>query len=191
MSYKIVTDSSANLTDEQIESYNVDILSLKYYIDGKEYDSYVKGVPTDYSETYSLLRQKAKITTSLVSREICDAVIKPILEKDEDVLVLAFSSGLSGTYQNIENAAKDYREEFPERKIIVVDALCASLVEGMAVHYAVKLKNEGKTIIMISEELSELIGMSDRLLIMKDGRVTKEFFRNAELSDADIIGYMV
>ena len=72
MSYKIVTDSSANLTDEQIESYNVDILSLKYYIDGKEYDSYVKGVPTDYSETYSLLRQKAKITTSLVSREICD-----------------------------------------------------------------------------------------------------------------------
>ncbi len=49
MSYKIVTDSSANLTDEQIESYNVDILSLKYYIDGKEYDSYVKGVPTDYS----------------------------------------------------------------------------------------------------------------------------------------------
>ena len=60
MSYKIVTDSSANLTDEQIESYNVDILSLKYYIDGKEYDSYVKGVPTDYSETYSLLRQKAK-----------------------------------------------------------------------------------------------------------------------------------
>ena len=63
--------------------------------------------------------------------------------------------------------------------------------EGLAVHYAVKLKNEGKTIIMISEELSELIGMSDRLLIMKDGRVTKEFFRNAELSDADIIGYMV
>ena len=54
-----------------------------------------------------------------------------------------------------------------------------------------KMKNEGKTIIMISEELSELIGMSDRLLIMKDGRVTKEFFRNAELSDADIIGYMV
>ena len=53
------------------------------------------------------------------------------------------------------------------------------------------MKNEGKTIIMISEELSELIGMSDRLLIMKDGRVTKEFFRNAELSDADIIGYMV
>ena len=54
-----------------------------------------------------------------------------------------------------------------------------------------KMKNEGKTIIMISEELSELIGMSDRLLIMKDGIITKEFLRNSRLSDADIIGYMV
>ena len=64
-------------------------------------------------------------------------------------------------------------------------------VKQMMYSLMYKMKNEGKTIIMISEELSELIGMSDRLLIMKDGRVTKEFFRNAELSDADIIGYMV
>ena len=95
MGYRIVTDSSANLTDEQINEYGVEILSLKYYINGKEYDSYVKVVPTDYTETYSLLRQKAKITTSLVSREICDSIIRPILENGEDVLVLAFSSGLS------------------------------------------------------------------------------------------------
>ena len=179
MSYKIVTDSSANLTDEQIESYNVDILSLKYYIDGKEYDSYVKGVPTDYSETYSLMRQKAKITTSLVSREICDAVIRPILEKGEDVLVLAFSSGLSGTYQNIENAAKDYREEFPERKIIVVDTLCASLGEGMAVHYAVKLKNEGKTIEETAKWVEEnklkichLFTIDDLFFLKRGGRLS-------------------
>lgn len=179
MSYKIVTDSSANLTDEQIESYNVDILSLKYYIDGKEYDSYVKGVPTDYSETYSLLRQKAKITTSLVSREICDAVIRPILEKGEDVLVLAFSSGLSGTYQNIENAAKDYREEFPERKIIVVDTLCASLGEGMAVHYAVKLKNEGRSIEEVADwieknklHICHIFTIDDLFFLKRGGRLS-------------------
>lgn len=54
-----------------------------------------------------------------------------------------------------------------------------------------KMKQEGKTIIMISEEMAELMGMADRLLIMKDGRITKEFPRSADLSDADIIKYMV
>ena len=54
-----------------------------------------------------------------------------------------------------------------------------------------KLKGEGKSILMISEELPELIGMSDRLLIMKDGQVEKEFLRSAELTDADVIGYMI
>ncbi len=55
----------------------------------------------------------------------------------------------------------------------------------------VKLKKEGKSIIMISEEMPELMGMSDRMLIMKDGEIKKEFTRSAELTDADIIGYMI
>ena len=54
-----------------------------------------------------------------------------------------------------------------------------------------ELKNEGKSIIMISEEMPELMGMSDRLIIMKDGRITHEFARSAELSDAEIIQYMI
>ena len=55
----------------------------------------------------------------------------------------------------------------------------------------VRLKNEGKSIVMISEEMPELMGMSDRLLIMKDGEITKEFIRSADLSDAEIINYMI
>lgn len=55
----------------------------------------------------------------------------------------------------------------------------------------VQLKKEGKTIFMISEELPELMGMSDRILIMKDGEVTKEFERSEALSDAEIIKYMI
>ena len=54
-----------------------------------------------------------------------------------------------------------------------------------------ELKNEGKSIIMISEEMPELMGMSDRLIIMKDGRITKEFERSADLSDTEIIKYMI
>jgi len=55
----------------------------------------------------------------------------------------------------------------------------------------VKLKNEGKAILMISEEMPELIGMSDRVLIMKDGIITKQFKRSGSLSEADIISYMI
>lgn len=179
MSFKIVTDSCANLTDKQISDYGVEILSLKYYINGLEYDSYIKGVPTNYSETYALLREKAQITTSLVSRESCDRVIKPILGNGEDVLVLAFSSGLSGTYQNIENAARDYREDFPERKIIVIDTLCASLGEGLAVHYAVKLKNEGKSIEEVANwveqnrlKICHIFTIDDLFFLKRGGRLS-------------------
>lgn len=55
----------------------------------------------------------------------------------------------------------------------------------------VKLKEEGRAILLISEEMPELMGMSDRILIMKDGEVKKEFLRSKDLSDADIIGYMI
>ena len=54
-----------------------------------------------------------------------------------------------------------------------------------------ELKNEGKSIVMISEEMPELMGMSDRLIIMKDGKITHEFARSASLSDAEIIQYMI
>ena len=54
-----------------------------------------------------------------------------------------------------------------------------------------KMKLEGKSIIMISEELPELIGMSDRILIMKDGQVTKEFARDKDLTQEQIIEYMI
>ena len=54
-----------------------------------------------------------------------------------------------------------------------------------------KMKKEGKAILMISEELPELIGMSDRILIMKDGQITHEFERSPELSQEEIVEYMI
>ena len=54
-----------------------------------------------------------------------------------------------------------------------------------------QMKKEGKAILMISEELSELIGMADKRIIMKDFKVTGEFFRSQELKQTDIIEYMI
>ncbi|MBO5021629.1 MAG: DegV family protein [Clostridia bacterium] len=179
MSFRIVTDSCANLTDEQIKEYGVEIISLKYRIGDKDYDSYIKGEKTDFAETYRLLREKAEITTSLANRGDCDKVIPQILENGEDVLILSFSSGLSGTCQNIILSAEDYKEMYPDRKIMVVDTLCASLGEGMAVHYAVKLRNEGKTIEETAEWLENnklnichIFTIDDLFFLKRGGRLS-------------------
>lgn len=179
MSYQIITDSCANLTVEQINKYDLEILPLKYYIDDSEHISYLKDTPTDYENFYKKLRSKSKITTSLVSREFCDQIIKPTLESGEDVLVLAFSSGLSGTYQNISNAVDDYRQMFPDRKIVVVDSLCAAYGQGLLVHYAVQLKNSGKSLEEVAEwveanklKICHMVAIDDLFFLKRGGRLS-------------------
>lgn len=179
MGYKIVTDSCANLTDKQINDYGVEIISLNYYIKGKEYNSYIDGVPTEYDETYRLLREKEQITTSLVTNEQCTNVVRPILESGEDVLVLSFSSGLSGTYQNIYNTLEDLKEEFPDRKMMVVDTLAASMGQGLLVHYAVKLKEQGKSMEEVAKwvednrlSLCHIFTLSDLFFLKRGGRLS-------------------
>ena len=54
-----------------------------------------------------------------------------------------------------------------------------------------EMKKQGKAIILISEEMSELIGMADKIVVMKDCVVTKEFTRSKDLSETDIIEYMI
>lgn len=179
MGYKIVTDSCANLTDKQIADYGLEIISLKYFVGETGYESYIKGQKIDYSAAYKILREKGKITTSLANRDSCDKVILPILEGGEDVLVLAFSSGLSGTCQNILNAAEDYCEMFPDRKIIVVDTLSASMGQGLIVHYAVKLKNEGKSIEQVADWVEQnklsvchIFTLDDLFFLKRGGRLS-------------------
>ena len=72
--------------------------------------------------------------------------MEPQLQAGRDVLVLAFSSGLSATYNSSAVAAEELREKYPERKIYTVDTLCASLGQGLLVWLAAKERAKGKTI---------------------------------------------
>ena len=72
----------------------------------------------------------------------------------------------------------------PTRGIdIKVKAAIYNLLEDM--------RAEGKAIMIISEEIMELIGMCDRIYIMKDGKINGELERSPELSDKDLISKMV
>ncbi len=146
MSFEIITDSSSNLTDELIEKYRLHILSLVFRVDGKEYYSYEKGVKTDLKPFYTMMREKKEITTSLIDINVCTPIFENLLKQGQDILYIGFSSALSGTYQAAALVLEDLKEAYPDRKILAVDTLGASLGEGLLVHYASTLREEGKSI---------------------------------------------
>lgn len=141
--YKITTDNTADLPYSYYQEHDIEYMYLTYQLEGENYG---KNNELNCKEFYDKMRNGSMPTTSQVNSEEAKEVLRPILEEGFDILHLAFSSGLSGSYNSVRLAAEELAEEFPERKIIVVDSLCASLGEGLFVDKAVELKEEGKTL---------------------------------------------
>ncbi|MBO5339451.1 MAG: DegV family protein [Oscillospiraceae bacterium] len=144
--FVILTDSSADLTAELVAELDVQVLPLSYNMEGKIVYNYPDNREMDPHEFYNLLRAGKTATTSAVNVAQYTEAIEPDLQQGKDVLVLAFSSGLSTTYNSAVIAADDLREKYPERKIYVVDTLCASLGQGLLVYLAAKEREKGRSI---------------------------------------------
>ncbi len=179
MSYVIVTDSAANLPEEIYERFNITVISLSFHVDGKEYKSYEKGKKTDLKQFYNMMRNKEVITTSLIGPDEFTQVFSEILESGKDVLYIGFDSALSGTYQSATIAAKDLEERYPDRRIVTIDSLCASIGEGLLVYYAAKLKEEGKSLDEVSAWAEEhrlnvchWFTVDDLFFLKRGGRVS-------------------
>ena len=141
--YVLITDSSADLTKEQLAELDVVSISLEVIINN---DPPIPNDAIDNKEFYSILRQKGTVTTSAVSFERFLNLMESYLTEGKDVLYLGFSSGLSGTYNAAFVAAQELAEKYPERKIYTVDTLCASLGQGLFVYTAAKQRLEGRSI---------------------------------------------
>ena len=142
MRFKIVTDSACDLPAEMIEALDLGIAALSVELDGR---AYAEGEMTP-KEQYDPLRSGTLPKTSAVNPELWADAMRPALEQGQDVLTLVFSSALSATCQNAFIAAEELRGEFPDRKLIVIDSLCAAIGLGLLVHTAAKLRDAGKTI---------------------------------------------
>lgn len=136
-SYVIITDSSCDLTAAMAQDLGVRVVQLAVLAEG--YPARPND-QIDVAEFYSELRQKKKATTSAASIDTFLTVFDEYLSQGEDVLYLAFSSGLSGTYNASFVAAQEMREKYPERKIATVDTLAASMGQGLLVYLAAKKK---------------------------------------------------
>ena len=140
--FQILTDSSCDLSAELAAQLKLDVVSLSIEMDGGVYT----GSDMSPKELYDHLRGGKLPKTSAANPEVWAAAMRPSLEAGLDLLVLAFSSGLSATYQSAVIAAEELREEFPHRKLIVIDTLCASRGQGLLVYSAAKLRDEGRSI---------------------------------------------
>ena len=144
--FVIVTDSSADLPAHLVEEMGVEVLPLSFTIQGKTYHNYPDDREMDPKVFYQRLRGGEMATTAAVNVAEYTSTVEPVLQSGRDVLILAFSSGLSATYQSSRVAVEELAEKYPDRKIYTVDTLCASLGQGLLVWHAVQQQRQGKTI---------------------------------------------
>ena len=140
MSYRIITDSGCDLPENMYTQLGLSMIPLTLNFRGQEYADLSEGF---IKQLYQSMRDGESATTSAVNPDGWTNTIEPVLAAGEDALVLAFSSGLSTTYQSAVIAANELKEKYPQRKIFVVDTLCASLGQGLFVWHACKKRDAG------------------------------------------------
>lgn len=178
--FLIVTDSTADLPDEYLQEHGVKVMSLCYIIGGETYGGDT-GKELEWKKFYEMLREGHMSTTSQVNPDEARKHFEEYLADGvREILYLAFSSALSGTYNSVRIAAEEVMEAHPDCKIIVIDTLCASLGEGLLVHRAVELRDAGKglkeTADWIEKHVLNLVHMftvDDLNHLYRGGRVSK------------------
>ncbi len=175
MSFKIITDSCCDLTDQMVAELDLGIANLSVEMDGR---AFANNEMTPV-ELYDHLRNGKLPKTSAVNPDGWESLIRPALQASQDVLVLAFSSGLSATYQSAVIAAEELRDEFPQRKLIVIDTLSAAIGQGLLVHKAAALRSEGKTIEEVAawvedhkKNVCHWVTVEDLMHLKRGGRVS-------------------
>ena len=175
--FVITADSTVDLPKAFLEEKQVPVVSLSYIIDGATYKD---GEGLTSKEFYDKIREGAMPTTSQVNPEQARDLFEPILKEGTDILHIAFTSGLSGTYNSCRIAAEELSEEYPDRKIIVVDSLCAASGGGMLLYKALEMKEQGKSLEEIATWVEENklhvchdVTVDDLFHLHRGGRVSK------------------
>ena len=175
--YWIVTDSTIDMPKRYVDSQeNFRVLNMSYTMDGVSYVP--DGTDENSREIYRQLRAGKNIVTAQVNSESWREAFEEILAEGDDLLVIAFSSGLSGTCQAAFTAAEEAREKYPDRKLEVIDSLCASAGEGLLVDYALRNRDKGMSLeenaAWVRENVQNIIHwftVDDLMFLMRGGRV--------------------
>lgn len=175
--FNIITDSTADLPIEYLSQNNIGVLNLSYEICGTVYGQ-DRQMPVE--EFYKAMREGNLTKTSQVNPDQAKAGLLKALDDSNELLYIAFSSGLSGTYNSGRLAAMEIMEENPDVKIRVIDSKCASMGEGLLVYKAVEMRNNGSSFEEVADWVEEnvlhfvhMFTVDDLNHLYRGGRVSK------------------
>ena len=176
MQYKIITDTCCDFPAKMYQELDLAVVPLSVNFKGQTVESYEESW---LKELFDGLRAGEKTSTAAVNPEKWASVIEPVLAEGKDALVLAFSSGLSNTYQSAVIAANELQEKYPRQKVLVVDTLAASLGQGLFVYYACQKRDEGMTLEQLHAwceeykfKLAHWFTVDDLMYLKRGGRVS-------------------
>lgn len=179
--YDIISDSSANLSDAQIEACGIKILSLEFIVDGVSYKAYDPAVKTDHHQFYEMMRAGKVVRTSLVSVSDAEKTLRASFEAGRDVLYIGFDSALSSSYETISNHMENiWKSSYPERQLRHVDSLAAALGQGLLVVEAIKRRDAGFTLGQLADwieanrlHFAHWFTVEDLAYLQRGGRLSK------------------
>lgn len=171
--YHIYVDSGANLPAVVADRYDIRVIPFINYVDGKPLPGFEPGLTpeeerakgTDY---YNKIRAGAEVKTSLVNTAQFLDHFRASLEEGYDVLYFSLSKNISGTYNAAKLAKEDLAEDFPDRKICLVDALNASLGQGIHAIYASMLREKGVPVETAAEVLEDAVHGMNGVFTVQD-----------------------
>ena len=202
--FKLMTDTSANLEPDVISAYDIGVIPFNYYLNGDE-RTCMDIAAFDGKAYYDAIRSGAKASTSQVPPQRYIEYMEPVLKQGLDILFIGMSSGISGSYSSAataaqelrdlffiglaagisgayssaETAARELRELYPERRIVTVDTLGASLGEGLFVIRAGEMMREGadmeeiaREIINTRHKMCQVFTVDDIMHLRRTGRLS-------------------
>lgn len=144
--FQIFGDSCCDLSKELRKEIGVEYVHMGLVVDGEEKRADLDWEDYTQEEFYGWLKAGKKMKTTQVSIPEFIACFTPYLEKGIDVLYIGCSSALSGSVSVFELAKQELLEQFPDRKIVVVDSLAASYTQGIIIRMAAKMQKDGATL---------------------------------------------
>ncbi|MDF2906350.1 MAG: hypothetical protein K0R34_1671 [Herbinix sp.] len=156
--YVIVSDATLDLPANVLIEYDIRVIPMGVNVENEEYQHFPDERELSIEDFYLKLKNGATSHTTQITPAIFMDYFEEILKQGKDILYIAFSSGLSGTYNTSQIVIRDLMEDYPDRKIYSIDSLCASIGEGLLVLNAAMQKQNGMDI----EELKEWVEENKR-----------------------------
>lgn len=182
--FQIVVDSAANIPAELVKKYDIRVISFVNYVNGKKVVCFDPDLTPEEErakgrEYYDAIRAGADVKTGLVSSGDFEDLFRSILEAGDDILYFSLSKNISGTYNSARIAAEELSESFPDRKIRLIDALNASLAQGILAIYASEMRAGGKSLDETADilatypaKMNGVFTVGDLKYLSKTGRIS-------------------